>query len=409
MLGDTSEPTLVALSPFTNHKVTMKKSLIALAALGTLSSAALAQSSVSIYGLLDIGYGKYSTNAAALANETNKTSMTSNFNSTSHWGLKGTEDLGGGLKAKFQLESAITPETGASSGFNRQSWLGVSGGFGEVRLGNQFSVIDDIITPFDLNGNSNATSAFAFTGANLVSGFTPAAISTFLSNAFSVASIGSGAPYGSPASSQLKYISPSFSGFTLSASAVLKNDNKAFNTLLAQDLQAKNFFQIGGQYENGGLTVAAVVQTKAYGDLRSTATARTFTRGDGMVFNPLYLGDGYQARTSYNVAAKYDFGAVVVSGLWSRQPNALSGNAYGLGIAAPIGAFTVGAQASTTSGGQLAQLRAYEAFGNYAFSKRTSAYINYMYGKATAKNVLTGTGDVGFSGNAVGLGLIHKF
>jgi predicted porin len=126
----------------------MKKSLIALAALGAFAGAASAQSSVTIYGIIDVGVSKTNSGTSQLTflpdgligarNVYNVRSSTS-----SRLGFRGTEDLGGGLKANFTIEHRLAPDTGAqefgSAGFwQGQSWVGLSGGFGEVRLGRQY-------------------------------------------------------------------------------------------------------------------------------------------------------------------------------------------------------------------------------------------------------------------------------
>ena len=116
----------------------MKKSLIALAVLAA-SGAAFAQSSVTLYGVADVVIHKDKGVSAA---------MTSGGVSGSRLGFKGTEDLGGGLKANFLLEHGFKIDTGeqasAGSSFNRQAYVGLSGGFGEVKLGNVYTAYDDI-------------------------------------------------------------------------------------------------------------------------------------------------------------------------------------------------------------------------------------------------------------------------
>ena len=117
----------------------MKKSLIALAFLTSLAGVAQAQSSVSVYGLVDAILHKDKGVPAAL---------TSGGLNGSRLGFKGSEDLGGGLKANFLLEHGFAVDTGKQakegSSFNRQSWVGLSGGFGEIRLGNNYTAYDDI-------------------------------------------------------------------------------------------------------------------------------------------------------------------------------------------------------------------------------------------------------------------------
>jgi len=124
----------------------MKKSLIALAALATVATAAQAQSSVSVYGIMDGGI--VVDNHSATGSSTKFAS--DGVLATSRLGFKGTEDLGGGLKANFNLESAISDSTGAggssvgttagtgdavSSLFDRQAWVGLESSIGQVQLG----------------------------------------------------------------------------------------------------------------------------------------------------------------------------------------------------------------------------------------------------------------------------------
>jgi predicted porin len=114
----------------------MKKSLIALASLAVVTAAS-AQSSVTLYGIADVVIHKDSGVS---------TKMTSGGVSTSRWGIKGSEDLGGGLNANFNFEQGIDLTDGSlkGSGFDRQAWVGLSGGFGELKLGKTGSAYDDV-------------------------------------------------------------------------------------------------------------------------------------------------------------------------------------------------------------------------------------------------------------------------
>lgn len=146
----------------------MKKSLIALAALGALAGSAQAQSSVTLYGRID---------ASLMHNKpfggTSQWSINSGTISGSRWGLMGSEDIGGGLKINFGLEQGFAIDSGAASAagqaFSRQSWVGVSGGFGEIRVGKPWSAYDDVSgainARFD-SGFSVENNFFASTGYN---------------------------------------------------------------------------------------------------------------------------------------------------------------------------------------------------------------------------------------------------
>jgi len=117
----------------------MKKSLIALAVLAA-SGAAMAQSSVTLFGIIDAGVGYVKNEGGG-----HSTGLISGGNSTSRLGFRGTEDLGGGLAASFWLEGALNNDVGngasQTSGldFNRRSTISLSGTFGEVRLGRDFA------------------------------------------------------------------------------------------------------------------------------------------------------------------------------------------------------------------------------------------------------------------------------
>jgi predicted porin len=99
--------------------------------------AALAQSSVTLFGVVDLGVRYVKNSQGSL------TTMNSGSNSTSRWGLRGEEDLGGGLKSSFWLESTIAADTGVggtgSTFWDRRATLSLSGNFGELRLGRDYT------------------------------------------------------------------------------------------------------------------------------------------------------------------------------------------------------------------------------------------------------------------------------
>ncbi len=112
--------------------------------LSGVAGGALAQGAVSLYGVVD-SYLEYARDGGGpgAGGTGHRVTVQSGGLSGSRWGLKGAEDLGGGLKAKFQLESGIQLDSGASSQggrlFGRQSWVGLAGNFGEVVVGRQYS------------------------------------------------------------------------------------------------------------------------------------------------------------------------------------------------------------------------------------------------------------------------------
>ncbi len=115
----------------------MKKSLLALAVAAAVPALASAQSNVIMYGKVDLGLVK--SNVAA---GVNGGSLSLNQGNGSRLGMRGSEDLGGGVKANFQIEHRFFPDTGTvntSNFWHGRSWVGLSGGFGDIRLGREYT------------------------------------------------------------------------------------------------------------------------------------------------------------------------------------------------------------------------------------------------------------------------------
>jgi len=131
----------------------MKKSALALAVLAALSlnNSATAQTNVQVYGLIDAGVE--AVNHAG-PNDHGLVRVISGGKNTSRWGFRGSEDLGGGLKAVFNLEGGILMDTGAADGalFKRQANVGLDGSFGRVVIGRSFTTTYDLVIKFDPMG-----------------------------------------------------------------------------------------------------------------------------------------------------------------------------------------------------------------------------------------------------------------
>ncbi|WP_349742592.1 porin [Roseateles cavernae] len=185
----------------------MKKSLIALAVLGSMVGAASAQSSVTLFGGVDLN-ARYNKGGG----KTFKTMGTDGIYS-SRWGVRGVEDLGGGLKAGFWLEAAINPDDGttnASRFWHRRTSVSLMGDFGEVRLGrfltNQFTAYADF-DPFGTNGVGDSSKFYAAPAAalngvitsstradNIVAYYLPSNLGGFYGSAEVAAGEGAAAP-----------------------------------------------------------------------------------------------------------------------------------------------------------------------------------------------------------------------
>ena len=151
----------------------MKKNLIALAVFGAFSGAALAQSNVTLYGIIDVNFQYNDPDVGSSTRGIN-----SGHQSGSRWGVRGSEALSPALNAVFTLEGGYAPDLGTQLQggrlFGRQAWGGLSGGWGTVVLGrvatfssgtgsfDMFGNIDPFVTGF---GDSSLGSTFTAAGA----------------------------------------------------------------------------------------------------------------------------------------------------------------------------------------------------------------------------------------------------
>ncbi|MFT3719456.1 porin [Pseudorhodoferax sp.] len=352
----------------------MKKSLIALAVLAA-SGAAMAQSSVTLYGVLDIGASKLKGGKWGLNNGDEGYGGSPNgFQATSRIGFKGVEDLGGGLSARFGLETGgLDLSTGSSTlSFGREAYVGLGGAsWGLVQLGRTTSIGADVMGTFDLNG-------------------------TAYSSAYDRGGISGVTWYGSSRrSSQFKYTSPNFGGVVARASFIAKGDQaNAQGTNVTS--AAKNQYSLGLSYANGPLAIGAVAETKAANGYRTA-----YAVGASYNLDVVKVAATYNRRESEGV--KNYNGFVANGGNFGSTGTGLAGGkGWTLAVSAPLGAANVGVAYARNTG---ADIKALEVFANYALSKRTTLYVDY--GKGYDQNVSA----VAAPANpyAVGLGVVHTF
>lgn len=145
----------------------MKKSLVALAVLAGFAGTAAAQSSVTLFGVIDLA-ARYTK-----ANGQNTKQLTNDGSSSSRIGVRGVEDLGGGLKAGFWLEGALSADTGtadASRFWGRRASVSLMGEFGEVRLGRGKTSTRLVVDDFDVystTGLGDITRVYSLLGSNI--------------------------------------------------------------------------------------------------------------------------------------------------------------------------------------------------------------------------------------------------
>jgi predicted porin len=212
----------------------MKKSLLALALMGAFSSAAFAQSSVVIYGTLDAGITKttHSANSAVLEGKRDNNKL----------GFRGVEDLGGGLKALFQLEIRYEPDTGTIEGVSRplfqgQSRVGLQGGFGTVRLGRALTSLQETTTQFEpWSGMPNQA---GFQTDLMVAGYRTAVAGSGSDP------LGLAGNSGNRFSNALWYNTPVMNGFQLNVNVGSKENNGLATAIVGRGTAAAPQYPVG--------------------------------------------------------------------------------------------------------------------------------------------------------------------
>jgi len=239
----------------------MKKHLIAAAVAGILAAPAMAQ--VTVYGIMDLAVRSSSPDVGP-----STTTMESGSFYTSRLGFKGTEDLGGGLKASFTLEGKVDADTGATTLGNRESSVALSGGFGAITLGRtdtSQSEAVDLVAHFANMGN------FGLNGAPEYTGDQP---------------------------NTIKYTSPSMGGVTLQVGTSLGDerggdDNNSISLAYAagplslavgfDDVGNDDFQVIGARYNAGAFAVGiSAGKRDAATDIDTMGLSAMINLGSGM-------------------------------------------------------------------------------------------------------------------------------
>lgn len=323
--------------------------------------AAFAQSSVTLYGVADLGYNTDKKTVGTVATKT--TGLTSIL-SGSRLGFRGTEDLGGGLKANFVMEYSVQPDEAATSMANRQSFVGLSGGFGSVNLGRQYTQIHGVQGSFDANGNATAA------------GWLGVGTSTVRQ------------------SNAIVYSTPSFSGF--SAAVELGFAEAAQGGTNSVTGNAGNTTAFGLTYANGPLTVKAATESIKLARLTYAAPGVTADANATVAANiglsNVTLSDALATRKATSIGASYDLGVAKVMALSTSAKAGLTDKGEvktsNFGVSVPMGAITLNATVSNgkyiDSGAASVKTNGYQVGANYSLSKRTTAYALMGQGKNKA-------------------------
>jgi predicted porin len=339
----------------------MKKSLLAMAVFGVFAGSAMAQTNLAIYGIVDVGVVRDSGTLGPSV-----TRLHSGIANGSRIGFKGVEDLGGGYRAFFDLQNGFQADTGTLGQggllFGRQAFVGLGGPFGTVKLGRQYTPIDDLHGAVDPFGNNYAGR---------------------LQNVFEQG-------YVARVDNDIMYNTPVIGGF---------DANVAYGFgEVPGDSSARRY--IGGSvgYSQGPVWVRLASQSSNNGTTAGTVT--------GSARNTVLGG-------KYNFGAFTLHGAVAASKTDAAGVTSVDARDYMIGATVPVGADSVMASYIHRDD-RLAFNRDADQMGigyNHMLSKRTTVYA--VYARINNKNgsrYLVGTAtDNGSNDRAINLGLRHVF
>ena len=328
----------------------MKKNLLALAALTLVSGAALAQSSVTLYGVADVGIGKEAGKKVGM--------ISSNIvnNATSYIGFRGIEDLGGGLKAGFRLEQYVNMENGATASpngflgrenetYGRAANLWLEGGFGQFKLGRSKTPSHNAMVTWSVVGDVNYSTTLMRYG-----------------------SVGRW----SRVSSQFSYKTPVLGGFSAEIAFISKSDR---NNKAKYDLNVI--------YENGPISAGAACN-------KIQNAKANYALGAKYNFGMFALSAGY-----------YDVRNPKVSTLPAGSKVKLSG--YSFGGSVSFDNVTLAVELQHQNKSEIQYPNAIQKFrkytdgvveAKYSLSKRTFIYADYLRFDG---------------GNNYGVGIQHRF
>jgi predicted porin len=330
------------------------------------TGAAQAQSTVQVYGLVDLSAGEFQNAGGVKLKRLDSGNM-----STSYIGFKGSEDLGGGLRASFQLESFVLYDTGGASRvpgvdafWARNANVSLSGGFGSVKLGRQ--------------GPALFVSTLLFNALSDSFGYSPAIRQWYNS------------PYGTPLigdsgwNNAIGYTTPGFGGLTATVQVQASEG--------ASNAKGKN---IGGHvlYFGGPVALTAAWQSvKAQGTLGQAIS--TFP--------------GFSEQTAYQVGGSFDAGMVKLFAQYgeieTKATSTVKSKIMNVSAKVPLGGGALlaeyGNSKISTAGSSVSPKSDMFTFGyDYDLSKRTDVYAVYMQDKYTGKS----------TGSTFAVGVKHTF
>jgi predicted porin len=394
-----------------SHRVPSRSTLTcALLRLGIAVAAAIpcashAQSSVTLYGVIDTSLG-YVTNAGVTSTAHRIGFVNSNIQS-SGFGLKGTEDLGGGLSAIFDLQSIIVPSSGALAAsnnlFSLQSWVGLaSKTYGTLTFGRQYDPITDLLEPLTADIDFGAL----------------------------VATVGNVDNYDAllHINNSIKYASPTLGGFNFEAMASLNG--------VAGSVSAGSVYSAAASYTNGGLSLAGgYIVNRVDNQVALNGSVTSSTSADGLNYdNPVVQFTNIRSNEIGRVGGQYAFGNFIVGAAYSNSRfhqfdssatlNFNSGSAFVHYMAGPTLGLLAGYNFTRASGsGAGANYNQLSLASDYFLSAQTDIYVSTVYQHASGNTLsnagalvpaTASVGDEGFYGTGQSqflavVGMRHRF
>ena len=347
----------------------MKKSLLAVAVLGAFAGAASAQSSVTLFGIVDLSANYIKNGNVSLK------SMNSDMLNSNRLGFRGTEDLGGGLIAGFWLEGGMAPDTGTAGGFNftRRSTVSLtSATLGEIRLGRDYTNTFSTIATFDAYGANGM---------------------------------------GSPINLYLSAFNPTVGLGTVAGTTVRANN------MIGYFLPGN----LGGLYGSVQVAAGEGVAGNKYVGGRLGYAAGPFNISASAAETDVAAADKYK---NANIGASYNLGFATVMGfLDQRKFGALKYTTYAISTSVPMGqgefrlAYSKGNADGGTAAFNASDATLIGAEYIYNLSKRTALYTQYgrLENKGGSKATFglagapVGAMAGGFTATGYGVGVRHSF
>ena len=363
-------------------------------ALATLAAAtgAFAQSNVTLFGIVDAGYASVSNASTSTAASSKKSGITNSGLNSSRLGFRGEEDLGGGMKAGFWLETALANDSDATTvNFARRSTVSLTGGFGEIRVGRDYTPTFWNTTVYDAFGTNGIGQAST---PNLIG------LAGVKSNSTAVRS-----------NNSVSYFTPTIGGFSAQLMVGFGENSQVGG---AASVSTGNYMGVRGGYVAGPLSVHA-----AFGEVKGGTTAKSYALDAATGLVKETAASTSTAVKSTNFGASYDLGMIKPALFIGEEKDAAKKvGAVEFSATAPVGPGTIRAAYSKYDVKNSADDATKFSLGYvYDLSKRTAVYGTYATvtnkGAQTlsvANNGLTNaTANAGGKSSGFEAGVRHSF